>query len=172
MDLMTNRVLLAEAYLMEAAAIAPKPDKRNFHLVAKANEIIGDDYLELVNRVAGTPQAATLHPFLRTTVRQDEKDKWGRTPVCNALDQLDAKSVRAYLEDGADPRGDCNGGSLMNRLTYMADGRRAADVQAIAKALLDFGATATPAMIEACKWNENSPYCSRDLMPTLLKGRD
>jgi hypothetical protein len=169
LDLELNRVLLAQAYLMEAAAISPRPDSRNFHLVAKANQIMGDDYMELVNWVAGRPQAAKLQPFLRTTAHPDEKDKHGRTAICHALDQRDARLVRAHLDDGANPRGECHGMPLMHRLTYMADGTRASDIQAIAKALLDYGA---PPVIEPCKSNENSRYCSRDLLPTLLRGRD
>lgn len=169
LGLMQNRVMLAQAYLMEAAAIFPQPVTRNFDLVAKANQLMGDDYLELVNWVAGRPQAEVLRPFLRTTAHPDQKDGLGVSSICHALDARDAKLVRAYLDDGANPRGDCHGMPLMHRLTYLADGTRAADIRAMAEALMDFGA---PPVIEQCKSNENSRYCSRDLLPTLQKPRD
>jgi tetratricopeptide (TPR) repeat protein len=166
LGLMQNRVMLAQAYLMEAAAIHPQPVSRNYDLVVKANQLMGDDYLELVNWVAGRPQAEVLRPFLRTKAHPDGKDHLGVTSICHALEARDAKLVRAYLDDGANPQGPCREMPLMHRLTYFADGVRVSDVQGVAQALLEFGAKP---VIEPCETNDNSPFCSRDLLPIFEK---
>ncbi len=55
---------------------------------------------------------------------------------------------------------------LIHRLTYYADGRRVHEMQAVARALLGFGAK-TQWAIEACRSNDNGAQCSTTLLPVL-----
>jgi tetratricopeptide (TPR) repeat protein len=61
-----NRVMLAVAYLLEAAAVDPQPSSANAPWVAKADAVLmKGDYTELIDALSGSPDARKLRPFLR-----------------------------------------------------------------------------------------------------------
>jgi hypothetical protein len=53
---------------MEAAHINAGPTTANASLVAKAHDVLGDDWSELAQYVIGRPQFTTLQPFISDTM--------------------------------------------------------------------------------------------------------
>ena len=161
-----NRILLAQAYLMEAAKISAGPSPANQSLLKRTDEILNGDYTGLAKHVMSRPQAAKLAPFLAEYVHPDEEDEGGTTALCNAISQLNVEAVRAQLDAGADPKGRCRHESLVGSLVYMAttdDDQRRRDVL---RALLEHGAPVTN--IDACR-SPTMGDCREVLLPLMEK---
>lgn len=162
-----NRVLLAQAYLMEAARISAGPTAANAALVSKAHEILGGDWSELARHVIGRPQFAALQPFLASATAPSSLDRYGRTQICNAVMLLDVAAVQAQLDLGADPNGRCEDDSLIDHLVMTASERSAGAGQTIVRLLRGAGARVTPRDIEWCRNPDNGRACAQLLLPLL-----
>jgi hypothetical protein len=150
---------------MEAAAISPAPSPANEALVRRAEGAIRGRWAELAAHATGRPQYATLQPFLATRLQANVPDRWGRTPLCAALQMLDVAAVRAALEGGADPKLPCEGKPPIRYLVFMAmreDGGRAE----IARLLRAHGAVVEPRDIESCR-SPAQGACATTLLPVL-----
>jgi len=134
------RVLLAEAYLLEAAKIAPLPGPGNATLVRQAKEALGGDMMPVAQRVASTPSLASLIPFLKGSMDVHEPDDDGNTLICSAVISTNPAMVKAQLSAGADPNGRCGKESLVGRLLLEAADFRLSDRQLILRSLLERGA--------------------------------
>jgi tetratricopeptide (TPR) repeat protein len=71
-DLANNRILLAQAYLMEAAKISPNPGSANRHLIERADRLLNGDYTGVTTYALPRPQYATLKPFLDAAARRHQ----------------------------------------------------------------------------------------------------
>jgi len=133
------RTLLAEAYLLEAAKIAPQPTRKTATLVKQAKEALGDDFMPLAQRVAIRPQLAALLPYLKGTVDVRETDDNGHTLICSAVIGANPAMVDAQLSEGADPNGRCEHESLVGHMLLTAASSQIKERQTILRSLLERG---------------------------------
>jgi tetratricopeptide (TPR) repeat protein len=158
-----NRVLLAQAYLMQAAAIAPAPAPANAALVVKAWKVLDGDLDKLVAHARGEPQFRVLQPFLLDLEARAAKASAGTPEICRSVAALDHRAILKYLAAGGDPNATCQGGeTLVASLVHQASNPRTGDLQITATVLLEHGAR--PAGIEACA---KIADCTWSLMPIL-----
>jgi hypothetical protein len=162
----TNRILLAQAYLMEAAKISARPSPANQKLVDRANAILNGDYTGLAAHAMSRPQAGTLAPFLAGNVHPDEVNSRDATTLCEAISQLNVEAARVQLEAGADPNGRCRHESLVGSLVFMATTEKDDRRREIMRALLEHGAAVTN--IEACR-SPTMGDCREVLLPLMEK---
>lgn len=64
-----NRLLLAQAYLMEAASISAQPSAANEAQISRADEILDGDYTFFLEWVSLNPKSARLKPFVESLVK-------------------------------------------------------------------------------------------------------
>jgi hypothetical protein len=166
LGLETNRTLLAQAYLMEAAKISAGPSQANQHLLDRADQILNGDYTSVAAHAQSRPQYSQLKPFLAAYVHPDEEDSSGVTKLCHAIRQLNVVVVREQLEAGADPNGRCHDESLVGSLVFMATQDHDQQRRDIMGALLEHGARVTN--IDACR-SRDSGDCSQVLLPVMEK---
>jgi tetratricopeptide (TPR) repeat protein len=160
-----NRILLAQAYLMEAARVGAEPMPANEHLIQKAANVLRGDFTGLLEHVMSRPQYKDLQPFLASLTHPEEFNDVGRTPLCNAVIQLNVAAVEAQLNAGADPNGACETeDSLVGYLVFMATNKYVERRQGIMRLLLEHGAK--PVKLDACR-SPSSGNCSRVLLPLL-----
>jgi len=154
----TNRVLLAQAYLMQAADISPRPSEANKKLIDRAKAVMSGDFMPLAEHVNGRPQEMKLEPFLADAI--------GETKLCRAIDQFDFVTVSLQLNMGSDPNGTCHGVSLVSSVVYMKTTQRPDERKAMLSAILAKGAPLTKKEFEDCR---NSNDCSMVLFPILAR---
>jgi hypothetical protein len=160
-----NRLFLAQAYLMQAAAINPTPVRANTALIAKADEILDGDYAAFATWIDGRRQSPKWVPLLPGKLDPDEESEEGFSLLCHAAVMLDTELVRAYLEAGGSPQSQCGGTPIMLLLAMMADGINTTGLQATARVLLEKGA---PPPADLCGKVRDPGFCSRDLAPLFL----
>jgi len=120
---------------MGAAHINATPAAANAALVAKAHEIVGNDWPELARHVIGHLQFRTLQPFISDTMAADMPDQYGGTQICNAVRLSDVTAVQAQLQAGADPNGSCAGFSLIGYIVMNGRESHIEDHQTILRLL-------------------------------------
>jgi hypothetical protein len=163
-----NRVLLAQAYLMNAAKISPHPGPANQKLLDKADAILNGDFTGISSHVTGRPQAAMLAPFLAAYVHPDEMDSAGETMLCRGIEQFDVALVVTQLEAGSDPNGTCRGESLVGSLVFMATVNKDEQRRDMMRALLAHGAPLKRKELEVCRSKDNGD-CSEVMLPVMEK---
>lgn len=163
-----NRVLLAQAYLMKAAKINAGPSPANQVILDKVDALLNGDFTGVAAFVTGRPQAATLAPFLEEFVHPLEETSGGVTRLCQAINQLDTKAVRAQLDAGADPNGKCQDESLVGSVMYMATRKKPEERRDILSALLEHGAPLRKKELEGCR-SKDMGDCSQVLLPVMEK---
>jgi hypothetical protein len=166
LGLARNRMLLAQAYLMEAAKISAGPSPQNQHLTKRADAILNGDYTSISAHVTGRPQAAKLQPFLAAYVHPDEEDAHGSTALCNAISQLNTAAVRTQLEAGADVNGRCRNESLVGSLVFMATIEKDDRRRDVMRALLEHGAPIRASLLTSCASKDNGD-CHEVLLPLM-----
>ena len=163
-----RRTLLAQAYLMEAAKISPRPGPANQKLIDKADKLVNGDYTGVAKLSIGRQQAATLAPFLEEYVHPEEQGSNGQTTICTAIDQLNVAAVRAQLDAGADVNGRCGSESLVSSLIFMATVNKDEQRRDIMTVLLERGAPLTKANIASCRSRDNGD-CHEVMLPVMEK---
>ncbi len=138
-----NNILLAQAYLMKAASIAPTPTAANEALIEKATVALHADYPALREYVADRPQAKVLAPFLDYRPKPEVADAEGRTPLCNAVRDLSIEGTRDLIDRGANPNGLCAGRTMMGHVMYVDTEDRNRQRQAIVRMLMSQGGEPT-----------------------------
>jgi|GEM_PF-3996147 len=168
--------LLAEAYLLEAASIDPKPSDKNKHLVAKAKEVLGGDLSELVPRAMPNSRLQPMLPFLQDIADPNVSNDDGETALCVAVQGIsmseNRKSVQAALHLGAQTEVFCQASTPLGLLlmTGLKDPAKFDDRMAIIKMLLDHGANPNPPMMpdtNAFAYCEGSEFCKEKVLPLL-----
>ncbi len=158
------RTLLAEAYLLSAAKVAPVPTRKTERFVQQALAVTRGDLTPVAQRVAPRPQLASLIPYLGEHVDPLQIDAAGRNVLCNAVISLNATVVQWQLEKGAPAAAPCEGQSLVMRVLLRAQRDQVAERQQVLRLLLDHG---TPVEgIEYCS-SPDSGDCSQVLLPIL-----
>jgi hypothetical protein len=163
-----TRLLLGQAYLMEAAKIAPGPSPQNEELIEKATIAIQADYPALRAYVEGRPQAGVLEPFLHYRPKPEVADADGHTPMCNAVRELQSERVLRLLNLGADPNGRCEGRSIMGHVMFVHANERAKERQTIVRALLSRDGEPTPDELTQCGMAKYGD-CSKILLPIITR---
>ena len=166
------RVLIAETWLHEAAAIAPTPVPANAALVARARAAAGGDLVALATRVRGLHDLAALVPFVADIRDPDARDTQHLTALCRATQALDAARVQVALDAGAAVDGECAGATPLAFVVRAGPGDFARK-RAVASALLARGATPDPPLYPGSSYTARSfcadhfPDCERELLPLL-----
>lgn len=162
------RLLLGQAYLMQAAGIFPGPAPANEHLIDKALFQLEGDLERLRIYARGRPQEKALKPFIDLPPPMEPPDGNGRTPVCNAIRELNVDEARRLLFRGADVLGKCDGASLMGTVMAMeGKSRESVNRQHFILRVLKFrGAWPTSSELARCE-EHSSSFCSRILLPTI-----
>ena len=135
------RAILAEAYLLEAAKIAPQPTAANATLTRQAKEALGGDMMPVARRAAARPSLAPILPFLKGSMDVRQPDENGYTLICKASMAVNPAMVKEQLAEGADPNGECGeNGSLVKSLLLRATSGQIPEHQLILRSLLERGA--------------------------------
>jgi len=134
------RALLAEAYLLEAVKIAPRPARGNAALVRQAKEAVGGDLLPVAQRVPPRPFLTPLLPFLKGSMDVHATDEHGYSLICSAVMFHNAAMVKAQLSEGADPNGRCGHETLVGYLLLQVATDKFPERQLILRSLLERGA--------------------------------
>lgn len=161
-------VFLAEAYLLQAADIAPQPAEANQELVQKAKSVLNGDLTELARRTAiRTPLLNSLVPFFKGNVDSVGHDAWGRTTLCLAVVSNNADLAQEELENGANANGDCERRTLVGLLlSTPLDNKRVPGSQNVLRALLQHGAKFDSNDLQLCTDAPNGT-CGQTLLPIL-----
>jgi hypothetical protein len=153
---------LAYGTLVKAAAISPVPTSANAAYVEKARDAVQGDFSDLSAWLVGRPRENMLAPFILDGLDVEETDQYGRTRICNGVLALNAITVRTELERGADPNGECVGGSLVQYLTLMGGRDKVDERRAVLRELLKHGAQ--PGDVSYCR-DPGNGLCSTALVP-------
>jgi hypothetical protein len=166
------RVLLAETWLHEAAAIAPTPVAANAAQVGRARVAAGTDLPALAARVRGLNDLAALVPFVADIHDPDARDAQHLTALCRATQALDAARVQVALDAGAAVDGECAGATPLAFVVRAGPGDFARK-RAVATLLLARGAAPDPPLYPGSSYTARSfcadhfPDCERELLPLL-----
>jgi hypothetical protein len=158
------RTLLAEAYLWQAAKIAPTSVAANSSLIKKARKAMDGDFTPVAQRIALRPFLAALLPLISDAVDPREPDENGRTVLCNAVLAFNPISVQAELDRGADPKSACDGRSPVSHVILVATREKVSERQRVLRLLLERGADVED--LEGCARPENGD-CWQVLLPIL-----
>jgi hypothetical protein len=169
LGLLDNRVLLAQAYLMEAAKINAGPSAANAQLVKRADQLLGGDFTSLKTHAMERPQYARLKPFLDARVKVDTVDRYGYTALCNGVMALDPVHVREELEAGANPNQKCANSTLVRYMMLIATNEKDEERREIMGLLLQHGAPLTKAELEACGKSDEGDDCHEVMYPMMLE---
>lgn len=165
------RILLAEAYLLEAVQLAPLPNGRNAALVEKALRLLNGNLTPLAQRVATrSPTLDPLVPFLKGYTNSRTVDGYGFTSLCTAARYFNATMVTAELENGADPNQICDRSSPVHRLIttpFSTPDRSVPLAQAVLRVLLEHGARIEPQDMASCVNPDNGKICKEAFLPIL-----
>jgi ankyrin repeat protein len=162
--LITNRALLATAYLLEAAKIAPGPTPANESLVARATQILDGDFGQLVTMLTGRPELTTLKPFFGKAAYVDRPNEHGSTPLCTAVYTRNPEALRVQLEGGANPMQKCSGWEPLRLIMSWAGPEQATERYEMARLLLEAGAQ--PGDLGDCR-EDHATDCHVLLLPLL-----
>ena len=106
-------VLVAEAWLLEAAKIDPTPTARNATQVANAKAALEGDMVPVAGRVRRYHDLAMLQPFVAGVEDPEARGPDGLTLLCRGAQLLEASKVRRALEAGAAVDGECSGSTAL-----------------------------------------------------------
>jgi hypothetical protein len=166
------RVLLAETWLLDAAAIAPSPTAANAVPIARAREVLGGNLLPLATRVRQFHDLAALVPFVAGVQDPDARDARQLTALCRATQALDAAAVQSALDAGAAVDGECAGATPLAFVVRAGPGDFARK-RAVVALLLARGANPDPPLYPGSSYTarsfcaDNFPDCQRELLPLL-----
>jgi hypothetical protein len=161
------RTLLAEAYLLEAAKIAPAPTEQNATLVREAKDAMGGNLTALAHRAALSPGLLDpIAPFLHRAVdSQGDGSDEQTTIICEAVEAVNPVMVKEELENGANPNGKCDHApSLVKHILMTVTTEKVAQRQSILRSLLEHGARVDG--LDYCASHGNGD-CSQTLLPIL-----
>ena len=170
------RVLVAETWLLDAAAIDPQPGVRNASQVAKGKAAVGGNLLPVAKRIRQWHNLAQLEPFVAGVADPDVRDRAGLTALCRATHVLDAAAVAVALEAGAAVDGDCAGATALAYVVRAGPGDFARK-RAVVQVLLAHGADPEPKLYPGASYTarsfcaDNFPDCQRELLPLLDAAR-
>lgn len=170
------RVLVAETWLLEAAALDPQPGARNASQVANAKAAVGGNLLPVAKRIRQWHNLAHLKPFLVGVADPDARDGAGQTALCRATHSLDAAAVAAALDAGAAVDGDCAGSTALAYVVRAGPGDFARK-RAVVEVLLAHRADPDPRLYPGASYTarsfcaDNFPDCQRELLPLLDAAR-
>jgi hypothetical protein len=166
------RLLMAETWLLDAAAIDPVPSPANAGLVAKATAQLDGKMIPLANRIREFHDLSALRPFVADVHDPDERGPDGQTALCRATQLLDVERVRAALAAGAAVDGNCVGSTPLGYVVRAGEGLFPPKKE-ILKALLDAGAAVDPPLYAGSSYTamsfceHGSPGCAAELLPIL-----
>jgi hypothetical protein len=158
-----GRMYLAYVYLVDAANRAPVPTLANAELVARASALVDGDFSGLASWLLQRPQEQRLRPFISPKLATNAVDQYRRTLLCSALIGLQAATVKAEIERGADPNEQCSGSHPVNLILLMGLGDRLPEGDAVLRVLLAAGAR--PSEVIDCT-HPHETQCA-GLVPTL-----
>jgi hypothetical protein len=170
------RVLLAETWLLDAAAIAPGPTAANAEAVARAGAVLGGNLLPLATRVRQFHDLSALMPFVEGVRDPEARDAQHATALCRATQALDAAAVQAALDAGAAVDGECAGATPL-AFVVRAGPADFARKRAVAERLLARGADPDAPMYPGSRQTarafcgEDVPGCARELLPLLERAQ-
>ncbi len=133
-------LLLAYAYLSQAAEIDSNPSVKNARLIELAKQSVDGDVVDLYAFVGEVSGGRRLRSLLSAQIDQHATDQYGRTPLCNAVSVLEPDLVLDALSKGADPNAECDNTSILGRVVLMPVTYGVRERQTILRALLQHGA--------------------------------
>jgi hypothetical protein len=161
------RALLAEAYLLEAALVAPGPVSTNAPLVRKARDALGGNLTPLAMHIASTRDLDRLIPFIRGFVDPHAVDEHGSSALCAAVRAYNPPMVKEALLEHADPNSNCVGSgadTVLRTILLTATQKYAMERQEMVRELLSRGAS-VEGMADSCKPGDGD--CAIVLLPIL-----
>jgi hypothetical protein len=165
----SNRILLAETYLFQAARLNPLPTTGNASLVSKARNALGGDWSALGRFIMQRPGYEVLAPLVAARIPVAQVDQDGRTQICHAAMIGAVDAVRAQLALGADANGRCEGTSLLGYIVLATSDEpyQVAWQREIVRLLRASGAQVTPEDIEQCVNPDNGSACRDSILPLI-----
>jgi hypothetical protein len=161
------RALLAEAYLLEAALVAPGPVSTNAPLVRKAKDALGGNLTPVAMHIASTRDLDRLIPFIRGFVDPHAVDEHGSSALCAAVRAYNPPMVKEALLEHADPNSNCVGSgtdTVLRTILLTATQKYVMERQEMVRELLSRGASVA-GMADSCK--PGGGDCAIVLLPIL-----
>ena len=163
------RMLLAEAYLLQATQVAPEPGPANASLIGRAKEALGGNLTPVAMHVASIRNFERLIPFIRGFVDPNAVDEYGSSALCAAVRAYNPPMVKEALREHADPNSKCSGSGTgtvlrMILLTATPPGEHVTERQEMVRELLSRGAR-VEGMADSCKPGDGD--CAIVLLPIL-----
>lgn len=165
-SLSRSRMLLAYVYLVEASELDLNLSSRNSALVQRARALVNDDFGELSRWLVGRPLETRLSSLIANHVEVKAVDAHGGTQICRGVMLLNVATVFSELETGADPNGNCETVSLVERVIMMAITDRVTQRQGVVRLLLEHGARVTKKDLRDCAETVGLD-CATTLLPIL-----
>jgi hypothetical protein len=164
-----TRVMLSEAYLLQAAAIAPQLTDANRTLVQQAKDTLDGDLTEVARRAAmHTPALDPLIPFFKGNVDSIGHDTvWGTTTLCIAFNTGNLSLIKEELENGAHANDGCFHYTLVHlvMMTSLDAGpAKIPTAQSLLRALLERGVRMEYRDLDICA---RRSVCADNLLPIL-----
>jgi hypothetical protein len=157
-------LVLAEAYLWQAAKLSRIPAKSNHKLIARATKQVNGDFTDIAQRVAFRPFLNPVLPLLGTAVDVERTDGDGRTLICNAIAAMNPDVVEFSLQLGATANGRCDNMTLVRRVLNTMTRDHVPERQAILRSLLQAGAKVEG--LDTCA-DPDSGDCASVFLPLL-----
>jgi len=164
-----TRVLLSEAYLLQAAAIAPQPTDANRALVQQAKDILNGDLTGVARRAAmHTPVLDPLIPFFKGNVDSVGQDAMrGSTTLCIAFNTGNLALIKEELENGAHADEGCFHYSLVHLVIMTSLDMGPAKIptaQSVLRTLLERGVKPGSNDLDICA---RKSACAENMLPIL-----
>ena len=166
------RVLVAEAWLLDAAKIDPTPTARNAEQVANAKAAVDGDMVPVAGRVRRYHDLAALMPFVADVEDPEARGPDGLTLLCRGAQLLEPTKVRRALESGAAVDGECSGSTALAYVVRQGPGFWSPKTD-ILTLLLAAGADPDPKLYPGSSFTaisfcaESLPGCPDALLPLL-----
>jgi len=161
------RALLAEAYLLQAALIAPEPGPTNAALVGKAKDALGGNLTPVAMHMAPIRDLERLIPFVRGFVDPHAVDEYGSSVLCTAVRAYNLPMVKEALREHADPNSNCIGSgtdTVLRTILLTATQEHVTERQEMVRELLSRGAR-VEGMADSCTPDDGD--CVNVLLPIL-----
>jgi tetratricopeptide (TPR) repeat protein len=163
------RMLLAEAYLLQAALVAPEPGPANAALIDGAKHALGGNLTPVAMHIASIPKLERLIPLIRGFVDPNAVDEYGQSALCAAVHTYNPPMVMEALREHADPNSKCFGSfadTVLRTilLTATPPGQHVTERQEMVRELLSRGAR-VEGMADSCTPGDGD--CAIVLLPIL-----
>jgi hypothetical protein len=160
-----NRLLLAQAHLMEALAIGKHPNAQNAKHIARARELLRGNFAEL-KEIVSREEFAQMYALATGDPKQDHSQDLSK--LCKAVLTMDTSAFGIGLDYGEDPQGECLEGKIIDTLMLLQTTKNPKWRTGMLHMLLNKGARPSDRTLQICGAGTHGD-CREEMLPALEK---